>query len=105
MIKIESIVLTDKMIVNDGEFILVSVSPIYESEKIRIGTEVIVALTGRQFSKIVVTVHENVACSPFNTLEIKKVLFDEFLGGFSKNNSGDYVFSAQAKSFKLITDE
>ncbi|MBP1044234.1 hypothetical protein I6N95_24805 [Vagococcus sp. BWB3-3] len=117
MLKVHQVVFNETMILNEGAFLLVNVEPIYdvrecsnqddqdgEQEKKRIGTKVIVALTGHQLEKIVVTLPDiKLACKSLNELALEEVSFTDFSGMFCKENTHeDYVFKATASHLKFV---
>lgn len=103
--QLESIKITDTMILREGKFLLVSVSPLFKiggSEE-RIGTTVVVALTGHKYEKITVKITDQPACKPFNTPTVKEVSFDNFVGTFTQDAEGVFGIKATADSFMLIS--
>lgn len=108
MIKIAEIQFNAEMILSDGKFVLVEMFPHYEeattkAERIRTGTEVIVALTSHRLEKITVIVNDNIACGPLNELELAQVYFEDFKGNFTYNEElEDYLFAATASKLVIV---
>lgn len=107
MLNIEDISFTEEMIKGDGDFILVSVKPHYDSrlgeeDLARKGTEIVVALTAYQLEKIAVIVSDEVTCSAFDTSGLKRVRFSDFKGHFELKRPGEHYFVSQASRFQLL---
>ncbi len=103
MLQIDKLSFTDEQILNNGVFVLVEVTPaLSDTTNERIGTDIVVALTGHQYEKITVRVTDLVTCSAFDSTSISPVLFTGFKGSFSLDaDTNDWVLTATADHFQL----
>lgn len=108
MIAIRDVKFDDQMILNNGKFVLVELSPVFQeevgSETKRLGTKAVVALTGHRLEKIEVLVEEAITCSAFNQLELAEITFSNFEGYFLPQVDGAHVFRAKASQLQLVRD-
>lgn len=104
MLDLTKVIFTDQLIVNEGLFLLVDMSPaIDETTSERIGTDIEVALTGQRYEKIRVRVPYPVTCSAFESVTVQSVEFKGFKGYFKQGARPDqWEFIATADHFQLV---
>lgn len=106
MLDLKKVTFTDKQLLNEGVFLLVDMSPALDgATNDRIGTDIVVALTGQRYEQITVRVPDLVTCSAFDSVAVRRVEFTGFAGHFDLNDEQDkWRFIAKADQFKLVED-
>lgn len=106
MLDIEKVLFTDDLVLNKGSFLLVDMKPAMDGETTeRIGTDIVVALTGQRYEKITIRVPYLVTCSAFNAVEVQPIKFKGFEGHFQWDDvREEWVFSATAEQFQLADE-
>ncbi len=106
MLDIKNVIFTDKQLLNNGLFLLVDMSPaLDESTNERVGTDIVVALTGQRYEHITVRVPYPVTCSAYESVEVRQIEFTGFKGHFDWIDSQDkWTFIATAEQFQLVEE-
>ncbi len=104
MLQLDKLSFTDDQILNNGVFVLVEVTPsMNDTTGERIGTDLVVALTGHHYEKMTVKVTEVVTCSAFETPGIHPVQFTGFIGRLYLNDATkEWELTATADRFQLV---
>ncbi len=104
MLDLRKINFTDKQLLTNGIFLLVDMIPALDTETMeRIGTDIVVALTGQRYETIAVRVPYPVTCSAFASVSVQRVDFTGFSGHFEwQEAQKEWVFTATAEQFQVI---
>lgn len=104
MLDIKKVIFSDEQLLTGGIFLLVDMIPaLDDATSERIGTDIVVALTGQQYERIIVRVPYPVTCSAFESVSVQQVEFTDFRGHFEwQEGQKEWVLSATAEQFQVV---
>ncbi len=106
MLDIKKVIFSDEQLLTGGIFLLVEMIPaLDDATNERVGTDIVVALTGQRYEQITVRVPYPVTCSAFDSVSVQQVEFTDFRGHFEWQESQDeWVFVATAEQFQVVDE-